>query len=322
MAVFVVLVGGDFKGGGLYSASGVDNGRFRFLLREHCAHAQLAKLQVGFDSEKCSSSVDEGVFGSYAYVSGFDVFDDFVFMALIGQSDAFGVEIESGVGVVIESEIDFVAYFGVYVELYLAVEVKGVSPAGACGKHGVVDVGLLKPCGEFYRPLCGYLYSARSENIFQDVAVSANIEQRKGFFLGGFLLFVPEGVPLFEIDAVELLGGVVHILCGSHCEGGAYGFSADFVLKNVTVGFGVVVYFGLDVGGCLQVEGVLLQEVFRCFYGCFPNGKTCVEAVGLSKKRGCSAQKQQNKYEMEGMELVFTQFPGEKKSITSSSKPL
>ena len=58
------------------------------MLGQECVDAQLAELQLCLDAEEGCAAADEGVVCVEADITGFDVFDDFVFIAGIGEVQA------------------------------------------------------------------------------------------------------------------------------------------------------------------------------------------------------------------------------------------
>ena len=164
VAVIVVLVNFDFERDGLCASFGTYGLRFGLLLGGERRNAQLAKLQIGFDTEKRCASGNERPVELHAHISGFDILDYIIFLALESQFSQLLVEVKRGFGVVIQSEIDFIAHRSGYVHLNFLIEVRYVGAACTLRKNRIVDKITFETENEFCRSLCFDLHTTRSKN--------------------------------------------------------------------------------------------------------------------------------------------------------------
>src|SRR5690554_1764521 len=140
MSVAVVLVGCHFKILGLGAALDVHDGGLSFLLRKDGLHVELAELHFGLYSKKTLASCNEGSGQGEADVSGFNIFDDVVFLAGVFQTDLV-FKIEGGFGIVVDAQFQAVANGTLDVHLNALVKIEGGGLAHALLQGGVVDFG-------------------------------------------------------------------------------------------------------------------------------------------------------------------------------------
>ena len=138
MAVLLVIGHIEFESGGLDATPRRDGLRRRFLLREHRLEFQPTKLHVGSDTKETAGTLYERVVRWERHITGLYQFDDLILLALIFQFEVLRVEVEGGVGVVVQVHVHLVAHPSVHVQVDLLVEVEGCSLAVAHGQRGVV----------------------------------------------------------------------------------------------------------------------------------------------------------------------------------------
>ena len=99
---------------------------------------QFAELQIRFYAEQRCTTVNERIGGSHTHVSRLHIPNDLIFVAPVGQFYLSGIHIKSCVAVVVDIEIDLIAYFRVHVELDLLIEIEPVTYACPLRQGGVV----------------------------------------------------------------------------------------------------------------------------------------------------------------------------------------
>ena len=193
VAVFVIIVSIHFKFGSLRTSFGTYGFCFRFLLRSHCRNAQFAKLQVSFYPEKCCASANKRTVELHAYITGLYVFDNVVFLTFVGKFYHLLVEFERRFGVVIHSEVHFVAHRAVYVHLNFHIELWYKVRSLTFGKCRVFHTVVLHAQNNFRRTLCLDLYTAGAKNFIGRTDIEFHVGHRKFIFVidrsGGVFFF-------------------------------------------------------------------------------------------------------------------------------------
>ena len=98
--------------------------RGRFLLGNDRLQFQFAELQVSPQAEQRGSAFDERGIGGKRDVTPFYQLDDFVFLAFVAQFHALCVEVERGIGVVVQVHVDFVAHAAVHAHVDFLFEIE------------------------------------------------------------------------------------------------------------------------------------------------------------------------------------------------------
>ena len=139
MAVFFILVGTDLeflRGGTALHAHVLGAGLF---LRHDGVDGQFAELELGVDAEQLLTAVDEGGVEGEGDVGGLEELQDVVFLAFVFEFYLV-FEVEGGLGVPVDVEVEEVSNFCVEVDLDVLVEVEGGDTAAVCVDIVVVAV--------------------------------------------------------------------------------------------------------------------------------------------------------------------------------------
>ena len=249
MAVFLVVGDIDFEGGELHAAFRRHARGVRLLLRDDGLEFQLAKLHVGAEAEEGTGAGDERGVAGERDVAAFDELDDFVFLAFVFQLHALGVEVESGVGVVVDVHVHLVAYLAVDAEVDFLVEVKGGGLAVADGQRGVVDVLERGAKLQFRRSLGLDAHAARAEDFLGRAEVEMHV--------GEVELLLPLALGDFFVLRLEkLVHGAalapLEILVVGHHRGRPYIGASHLVADDVAVEGVVVLHRLLHVLRALE----------------------------------------------------------------------
>ena len=112
----------------------------RVLLRKNRLQLQLTKLHVRTNTKQTAGAFHQRVVRGEGDVTRLHQFDNLIFLALIAQLDILGVEVESGVGVVVQVHVHLVTYLTIDVQVDFLVEVDGLGPSVSLWQRGVIDV--------------------------------------------------------------------------------------------------------------------------------------------------------------------------------------
>ena len=124
VAVLVIIVDIYLKIHQLSTALRIYMLSFTLLLRYYCHDIQFAELKFRFQSEKCAASFNKCGIEGETDVTYIYRFYYLVFIAVVVEFQQLLVEIKGGFGVVVHRKAYFLTYFGVYIELYLFVEIR------------------------------------------------------------------------------------------------------------------------------------------------------------------------------------------------------
>ena len=251
VAVLLVVGHVDLEGCGLRAALGGDALRRRLLLRQDRLQLQLAELPVGAQAEERCSAVDKRVVRGERDVAGLDELDDLVLLALIFQLEVLCVEVEGGVGVVVEVHVHLVAHLTVDREVDLLVEVEGRRLAVADGQRGVVDVLQRGTHLQLGRALCLHADAARAEDFLGRAEVEVHVGEVE-------LVLALRLDVLGVLLAEELLAGAplapLHVFLGRHHDGRVQIGVADLRSDIIESERVVVLHLLLDILRHVQVE--------------------------------------------------------------------
>lgn len=164
MAILIILVGIELKWRGLYPSAAVYRLCFRLLLGEEGVDMQFAELQVRFYPEQCRATVDQRIGGGHTHIPRLDMPDDLILITPVGQLYLPGIHVESGIAVVVDIEVDLIAYFRIHIELYLLVEIEPVTYPCPLWQGRVVGHIPFQSGRNLQRALCGQPHPSRSEN--------------------------------------------------------------------------------------------------------------------------------------------------------------
>ena len=217
VAVLLIVGHIQFEGCGLLAALALHALRGGVLLREHRLQLQTAKLKVGADAEQARCARHQRVVGGEGHVAGLHQLDDFVFLAFILQFEVLRIEVERGIGVVVQVHVDLVAHLTVHaqVDLHVKVEGRGLPVTGR--QTGVIYA--LERCAhlQLSRSLCLHAHAARTEDFLCRSQIEVHVGEVE-------LLLALGSIVLGILLAEELLTGALlaplQILVGCHHERG------------------------------------------------------------------------------------------------------
>ena len=277
VAVLVVGIGPNLEGGRLGTAAGVDRLRLRLLLRNQGRGGELAELHGGLDTEEGRAASYERRPGSHAHVTGLDVLDDFVLLALVLQLEVLGVEVEGSIGVVVHVERHLVAHLGGDRCLYLFVEIEVGLFTRTHRQGRVVELVVLQAHIQLDRALGGQLHAAGAEDLLEGPERKVHVEEveLRLAVLGKVL-----GIALAVILLHRLAQRVLVVLVGREHEGGSDIDTGHPRVNHIAVSLGVILHLGLQVRRVLQVHGSLLVNLVVRLGHRFGHGETHLYRVG------------------------------------------
>ena len=94
VTVFVVVGSRELEVGELYSTTGVDRLRSRFLVRQHGLQFETTKLHIRSDTEEALSATDERRLRGHGHITGFHEFDNLIFFAFVAEFEVLSVKVE------------------------------------------------------------------------------------------------------------------------------------------------------------------------------------------------------------------------------------
>ena len=257
VAVLVVGIGPNLERCGLGSTAGIDGLRLGLLLRDKGRGGELAELHGGLDTEQGRAASYERRPGGHAHVTGLDVLDNFVLLALVLQFEVLGVEVESGIGIVVHVERHLVAHLGRDRGLYLFVKVEIGFLTGAHRQGRVVELVVFQPHVQLDGALGSELHTTGTKDLFEGPEREVHIEEveLRLVFFGKIL-----GIALPVILLHRLAQRIVVVLFGREHEGRSHIDTGHPGMNHVTVGLGVILHLGFEVRGVLQVDRSLLVD--------------------------------------------------------------
>ena len=116
----------------------------RVLLRHQCLHFQLAELQSYLHAEQRLRAADKTAVQIHRNVTAFYRLDNIVLLAFVRKFQVLLVKTERRLGVVVQVEVQLVAYLAVDRRLDLLVKVEDVVVARTLCQRWVVDVLVLE----------------------------------------------------------------------------------------------------------------------------------------------------------------------------------
>ena len=126
MSVLVVAVTGDIELRHLGATFGADRLTLRVLLADQGLDAQLAELEVGLDTKQRLATTDKRRVQIHRHISCLDGLDDIVFVSLVVELEVLLIKGETGLGVIVEVEVDFLAHFTIDRCLYFLVKIEDI----------------------------------------------------------------------------------------------------------------------------------------------------------------------------------------------------
>ena len=258
VTVLIILVHLDLERRCLHATFRLHRLRLRFLLGKQGVDTQLAELQVGLHTEQGGTSVDQGVAGGHADVTGLQRLDDLILLTRIGQFQLLGIEIKRGLGVVVHIEVDLRSDRGLHIQLDTLVEIKIGPFPRALRQRRVVILVRLQSHRDLGRSLRTHPDTSRTEQTIRRADIKLHIGQVK---------LVTHRVPvlllvlLAEIGTQRLLESIILELLGRQRHWRADLHIAQLGPHDVGSGLDVVVDRGLHVLRIPQVGRRLSDNI-------------------------------------------------------------
>ena len=226
--------------------------------------------------------MDEGRVGREGDVAALYELDDFVLLAVVFQLHVLGVEIEGGIGVVVEVHIDLVTDLSRHVEVDLLVEVESSLLSASHRQRGVVNIGIGAAELQLRGALGAQTDAAGSEDLLRRSQVEMHIGEVKlllALSLIDFTVFAPE-----ESVAPVFLAPL-HILLRCHHDGRREPCVTDFSTNDIPID-GVVVgdLIFQTVGPC-EVHGILFEVVVGDRGSALHFPPCCLRSIGRRSHR-------------------------------------
>ena len=247
VAVLVVVGHANLKFRELAAALRTHRTALRGLLRHHRLQRQLAKLQVGTDTEERCGARDERRVGGEAHVTCLQQLDDLILLTVILQLHLLRVEVKGRLRVVVHVQVHLVTNPTVDAQVDLLVEVESEGVAAAGRQRRVVDALLVESELQFGRSLRLDLHATRSENLLCGTQVKLHVREVKLLLLSLLLKLLL--VLVAEVSIQRALHAPCRILLGSHQQWHRQVRVANLVTHDVRM--------------CLLVVGRLCRQVLR-----------------------------------------------------------
>ena len=232
VAVLLIVGHIQFEGSGLRAALALHALRGRVFLRDHRLKLQTTELKVGTYAEQARSTCHQRVVGGEGHIASFHQLDDFVFLALILQFEVLRIEVERGIGVVVQVHVDLVAHLTIHaqVDLHVEVESRGLAVSGR--QTGVIHTLERSAHFQFGCSLCLYAHTTRAEYLLGRSQVEVHVgEVELLLALGSRILCIL----LTEELLTRALLAPLQILFRRHHERGIQIRVAQFRAKEVNV---------------------------------------------------------------------------------------
>ena len=256
MSVLLIVGHIDFKGCGLCAAPRGDTLRCRLLLRNDRLQFQFSELHIRPDAEQRRGALDKRIVRGECHIASLHQFDDFIFLAVVLQLQVLGVEVEGGIGIVVQVHVDLVAHLTIDAQVDFFIEVESRRLAVADRQRRIVDALQRGTDFQFGRALCLHPHTARSEDFLGRSKVELHISEVK--LLLTFCLVI-----LCILLSEELLPGTpfapLHIFFGCHEDGGVQIRVAHLRAEDIDAQRVVVDWFDLQIVGHAQVECTRVQ---------------------------------------------------------------
>ena len=258
VAVLIILVGLDVEIVGLRTASGAHRLRFAVLLRHQSRGSEFTKLQLGLHTKQGGATMDERRSRSHAHVTGLDVLDDLVFLALVSQFQILAVEIKSRSRVIRHVEAHLVTYRSGDIGLNLLIKIKVGLASLRHHQSGVIGRIALHTHVDDHRTGSFQLHSAGAENLLQRSHAKLHLQEVKRILLLalcalGILLTVILHHRTPEIHITEFVR--------RHDIGGDDVIVTQTRVDDITASLRVKFHLTADIGRCFQVGRILAQTL-------------------------------------------------------------
>ena len=229
-----------------------DTLRRRFLLREDRLQLQSAKLHIGADTEQAGGSLHQGVVRREGHITSLHKFEDLVLLAVVFQLQVLRVEVEGGIGVVVQVHVHLVTHLAVHVQVDLLVEIEGCCLTVSNRQRGVVDALDVGTHFQLSRSLGPDAHATGAEDLLSRTQVEMHIGKRELFLT---LVLHVLGILLPEEVSQHALLTPFLVFLRTHQQWGVQVRSAHLRADVVHVGRVVVLYGLTDIVGSSEVEG-------------------------------------------------------------------
>ena len=259
MSVFFVFGSREFVIVRLCASLGRHAFRGRFLLGNDRLQFQFAELQVSPQAEQRGSAFDERGIGGKRHVTPFYQLDDFVFLAFVAQFHALRVEVERGVGVVVQVHVDFVAYAAVHAHVDFLFEIESEGLPAVFREARVVRLLQVTPDFQFGGTLGFDTHATGTEYFLGRSQVELHVREVEfvfAFILESFAVLLPVVVLQGLLQAPFL------IFFRRHQQRGVQVTVAHFGTDGVIACRRVVNGIRFQIVRVFQVQASFFQIVF------------------------------------------------------------
>ena len=135
----------------------------RVLLRDNGLKLQLSKLHVRTQTKQAAGTLHQRVVRWERHITRLHQLDNLVLLTLVAQFDVLRVEVEGGVGVVVQVHVHLIAHLTVHVQVNLLVKVYGLGTTVAFRQRGVVYNLQVTTQLQLCRSLCLDAHTTRTE---------------------------------------------------------------------------------------------------------------------------------------------------------------
>ena len=175
--VLLVVGGAELEGSRLLATLTAGTGAGTLLLADNGLQFQFPELYVGTQTEQAAYAWHQAHVAGERYVTGFNEFDNLVFLAVVLQLHHLRVKVEGSLRIVVQVQVDLVAHLTVHAQVNFLVEVEAYSLT-ARGSQGRV-VHLLRVDTQLHlgTSLRLNLHASRAEDLFGRTQVEVHIRK-------------------------------------------------------------------------------------------------------------------------------------------------
>ena len=217
VAVFLVFHSRDLVVRRLRAALAADALRGALLLADYGLQLQFAELHIGAQTEEAADAVNQVAVRGHRDITRLHQLDDLVLLAVVFQFQLLGIEIEGGIGVVVDVHVDLVAHLTRHAEVDFLVEVEAEGLPAVGSQRGVLHVLVGAADLQLCRALGLDLHAARSEDLLGRSQAELDVGEVELALAAGLerLLILQAVVVLHRTLQAPLL-----VFVGSHQDGG------------------------------------------------------------------------------------------------------
>ena len=175
VAVLLIIGYIQLKRSELHTAPGRYALRCTLFLRSYHLQLEFAKLHIGSNTKQTAGTFDERRVGREGDVARLNEFDDFIFLAVVLQFHVLCIEIEGGIGVVIQVHVHLIAHLSVDVEIDFLIKIHHRRLSVADRQRRIVDALLVDTEFEFGRTLSLHSDATRTEDFLCRSQVEVHI---------------------------------------------------------------------------------------------------------------------------------------------------